>query len=280
MTQVTSRELETLLQLACFHYLTSVQLAGFLFDGTAATASTRSTGTRRVLATLARRNLITATPRLIGGPGGGSARRAYLITPNGYEWLASHDRRAGPPPARRGTIFVEHALATAEVALAVRRGARAQPGHHLVSWESDWEIATALPDVPVRPDARLVYATPECEVDAFIEVDLSTERPVVFARKIARYLAVYRSSAWRTRLAIWPVVLVVTPSAVRAVSLRRTTEAVLAGTDNDTRGGTEFRFTSLQHLQDLGLAGEIWQVAGRIGLHPLLDVTPVVAVAG
>jgi hypothetical protein len=146
-----------------------------------------------------------------------------------------------------------------------------------VSWESDWEIATTLPETPVRPDARLVYATSEWEVDAFIEVDLSTERPVVFARKIARYLALYRSRAWRTRLALWPVVLVVTPSAVRAVSLRRTTEAVLAGTDEDARQGTEFRFTALEHLQDAGLAGEIWQVAGRSGLHPLIDPATVTA---
>src|SRR5260221_4395815 len=190
--------------------------------------------------------------------------------------------RGGRPRAGRGTIFVEHALATAEVALAVRRGARAQPGHHLVSWESDWEIATALPDAPIRPDARLVYATQDCEVDAFIEVDLSTERPVVFARKIARYLALYRSGAWRTRLKLWPVVLVVTPSAVRAVSLRRTTEVVLAGTDDDARQGTEFRFTSLSHLQEAGLAGHIWQVAGRSGLHALVDppALPAAAVCG
>jgi hypothetical protein len=120
---------------------------------------------------------------------------------------------------------------------------------------------------------------PGYALDAFVEVDLSTERPVVFARKIARYLALYRSGAWRARLALWPVVLVVTPSAVRAVSLRRTTEAVLVGTDDGARRGTEFRFTSLAHLQDAGLAGAIWQVAGRAGLHPLLDAVPVAAVA-
>jgi hypothetical protein len=277
VTEVTSRELETLLQLACFHYLTSVQVAGFLFDGAAVTASTRSAGTRRALASLAQRNLIATTPRLIGGPGGGSARRAYLITPHGYDCLESHERRAGPPPMRRGMIFVEHALATAEVALAVRRGARAQPGHQLVSWESDWEIATALGDSPIHPDGRLVYALPGYEVDAFVEVDLSTERPVVFARKIARYLALYRSGTWRTRLVLWPVVLVVAPSAVRAVSLRRTTEAVLAGADDDARQGTEFRFASLEHLQAAGLAGAIWQVAGRGGLHPLVDPATVAA---
>jgi len=133
---------------------------------------------------------------------------------------------------------------------------------------------------PVRRDARLVYGMPDCTVEAFVEVDLSTERPVVFARKIARYLALYRGGAWRTRLKLWPAVLVVTPSAVRAVSLRRTTEAVLAGTDDDARQGTEFRFTFLDHLRDAGLAGAIWQVAGRSGLHPLVDPATVAAVAG
>jgi hypothetical protein len=70
---------------------------------------------------------------------------------------------------------------------------------------------------------------------------------------------------------------VVTPGAVRVVSLRLTTEAVLAGADDDARQGTEFRFTSLDHVQEAGLAGAIWQVAGRGELHPLVDPATVAA---
>jgi len=55
---------------------------------------------------------------------------------------------------------------------------------------------------------------------------------------------------------------------VRATSLRRTTETVIAGWGSE---GTEFRFAALGHLQDSGVFDEIWQVAGRAGLHPLVD---------
>jgi hypothetical protein len=60
----------------------------------------------------------------------------------------------------------------------------------------------------------------------------------------------------------------VTPTAVRAASLRRTTEAVLASYGGE---GTEFRFAALGHVNDAGPFGEVWQVAGRAGLHALLD---------
>jgi hypothetical protein len=42
------------------------------------------------------------------------------------------------------------------------------------------------------------------------------------------------------------------------------------------RQGTEFRFTSLD-LRDAGLTGDVWQIAGRTGLHPLVDPATVAA---
>ncbi|MDQ6857507.1 MAG: hypothetical protein M3Z65_00760 [Chloroflexota bacterium] len=50
MTPVTSRELETLLQLACFHYLTAAQVEGFLFDGSTLLPASRQRVARRILA--------------------------------------------------------------------------------------------------------------------------------------------------------------------------------------------------------------------------------------
>jgi len=82
-----------------------------------------------------------------------------------------------------------------------------------------------------------------------LEVDRATERPAAFGRKIAAYLEWYRSGSWREDVTVWPVVLVVTPTAVRATSLRRTTETVLARSGG---AGTEFRFAALAQLQDLG----------------------------
>jgi hypothetical protein len=108
----------------------------------------------------------------------------------------------------------------------------------------------------------------------FLEVDRATERPAAFGRKIAAYLEWHWTGRWREQFTIWPVVLVVTPTAVRATALRRATETLLTGWGS---AGTEFRFAPLGHLQDRGPFDEIWQVAGRAGLHPLLDPATVLA---
>jgi hypothetical protein len=275
MTEATSRELETLFQLACFHYLTSLQVEALLFAGSGLRPDSRTVATKRVLRGLLDRGLVGTTPRLIGGPGGGAARRAYAITPRGQACLAAHDRRAGPPPARRGTLFVEHALTTADVAIAFRRAARAKPGPELISWESDSDLAPAISGSPVLPDARVVLATEAYTLEVLLEVDRGTERPAAFAKKIAAYLSWHMSGAWRAYLPMWPLILVIVPTAVRAASLRRTTERVLTAWGTD---GVEVRFAALAHVQDVGPFAEIWQVTGAVGLHPLLEVPAPAAV--
>ena len=267
MTSATSRELETLLQLACFHYLTAAEVEAFLFDGSALLPSSRTRVARRILAGLLRSGFVQMVQRLVPAEGAGPARRVYVLSASGDALLRRAGRRAGPPPARRGTLFIEHALMTAEVALALRRGTRAKPGPELMNWESDWDLAAAIPGSPLIPDGRMVLATDELKLHCFLEVDRATERPAAFARKIAAYLAWYRSGDWREHVATWPVVLVVTPTALRAESLRRTTEAVVAGYGD----GTEFRFAPLAQLQNAGPFGEIWQIAGCAGLHGLID---------
>ncbi len=272
MTQVTSRELETLLQLACFHYLTAAQVEGFLFDGSTLRPASRERVARRVLAGLVQSGFVLPARRLVEG-GVGPARRVYALTAAGEAVLRRAGGRAGPPPARRSSLFVEHALMTAEVALAFRHAARVQPGPRLESWESDWDLAAAIPGSPLIPDARIVLAYERLTLHIFLEVDRATERPAAFARKIARYLEWHWSGTWRERLAVWPLVLVVTPTGLRAASLRRTTETVLARIGGE---GAEFRFATLGHLKEAGPCGEIWEVAGRAGPHPLLssDETP------
>ena len=272
MTQVTSRELETLLQLACFHYLTAAQVEGFLFDDSALQSASRARVTRRILAGLVSAGYVQAARRVFD-QGAGPARRVYVLTASGEAVLRRSGRRAGPPPARRGTLFVEHALMTAEVALAFRRAARAKPGPELRSWASDWDLAAAIPGSPLVPDAHVVFATERMTLDLFLEVDRGSERPAAFARKIRAYLEWHWSGTWRDHLTVWPLVLVITPTALRAVSLRRTTETAVAGFGGE---GTEFRFAPLEHLQDAGPFATIWQVAGRPGVEPLLvsDAAP------
>jgi hypothetical protein len=268
VTRVTSRELETLLQLACFHSLTAGQVERFLFDGSTLLPSSRAAVTRRILAGLVRSGLAESAARIVPAEGSGSARRVYRLTPSGEAVLRRAGRRAGPPPARRGLLFIEHALMTAEVALCFRRAARAQPGPQLQSWESDADLSAAIPGSPLLPDARVVLVTDNIALTVFLEVDRATERPAAFARKIEAYLDWHWSGSWRQHLSVWPLVLVVTPTAMRAASLCSTSETVLTRCGGD---GTEFRFAALPQLRDVGPFDAIWRVAGRGGLAPLLS---------
>jgi hypothetical protein len=157
---------------------------------------------------------------------------------------------------------------TADVALAFRRAARAKPGPAITSWESDWDLQAAIAGSPLVADARIVLAMEKVDLHVFLEVDRGTERPAAFGRKISAYLEWYWTGRWREQFTIWPVVLVVTPTVVRATTLRRATETLLMGWGS---AGTEFRFAPLGHLNDAGPFEEIWQVAGRAGVHALLD---------
>jgi hypothetical protein len=274
VTQVTSRELELLRQLATFRYLHGGQIEALLFDGSPFSAETRETLARRVLGPLRRSGRVAVRPRSVGGTGGGSARQVYALTDAGRRALAATTGAALGQRSSRGTLFVDHALALADVAIAFRRSAAAHPGHAVLGWEADWELAAAFTGSALRPDAKLTYATPARELAAFVELDRDTERPVAFGRKVTRYVDAYQDGAWRQRLDLWPTILTVTPSVVRATNLRRTTEAVLgARYDGKALAAvTEFRFAAAAHLAEpAGPLGQIWQVAGRVGLHTLID---------
>jgi hypothetical protein len=274
----SSRERDLLCRLSGFRGLNTAQLKEFLFAGSAIKPSSRDTTTARILARLRRRGLVAATPRLVGGPAGGSARRVHHLTDAGYRVVRTFDpalRDHGPPA--RSSLFIEHALMTADVVLAFHRSARAHPGHALVEWAPEWQAAERLGTLHVVPDGHLVYATADWELQAFVEIDLGSERPSRFARKIAAYLGVYREGAWRTQLASWPIVLTVTPDAVRAAGLRRATEDVLRleGQSADPTSGTEFAFAALPDVQGAnGPLGKIWQVAGKGGRYSLTPTLP------
>jgi hypothetical protein len=118
----------------------------------------------------------------------------------------------------------------------------------------------------------LVYATDEWELHAFLEIDLGSERPSRFARKIGAYLEVYGEGMWRKELASWPIVLTVTPDAARVAALRRATEDVLriASQGPDAVSGVEFDFAALADVTgEAGPLAAIWHVAGRCGVHSL-----------
>lgn len=269
---LTQREADVLRLLARYRFLTRAQLEAFLFTNGRLSAQSRHVVSRRVLAALLAKSLITRTARTVGGPQGGSGAYAYYLSSAGFRLVddrAELPRRSAP----RGTFLLQHALATADVALAFLKSASAENGHELLSFETDWETAQHIGSTILVPDAQLLYATRELELHAFLEVDLGTAGSKFFRRKIDRYLALYRDGSWRKTLTLWPTVLTVTPTATRAALLKRTTEAVLTAQPDaaDLRAGVEFAFTSLPQLRDHGPLAAIWHVAGCPDQHALLS---------
>ena len=267
------RETDVLVRLAGFGYLNSAQVEEFLFDASALTARSRAVTTHQILEGLRRRGLIAATPSLVGGPIGGSARLAYRLTDLGQRSVDALEGRAHARQPRRGTLFVSHALMAAEVALAFRRAARSRKGHELREWESDWDVAERLRPSRLVPDARLLYRSAFWEIDAFVEIDLGTERVSRFAEKMREYINAWRDGSWRGRLPSWPLTLIVTTSARRASTLRLVTEELLRSQGEAARlaKATEFDFAPLTDvLGAKGPLGQIWQIAGRDGFHGLI----------
>lgn len=274
MTILSTRETEVVLLLGCYRYLRRNQIEEFLFDQTEISESSRNTTSWRVLRSLTRRGLVDRTSHVVGGPGGGSARLGYFLTTDGYRLAQSLNPNL-PPKGRSsgGTFLLQHAVMTAEVALAFRRSARSHPNHDLIDWECDWQAAQRVGSSVVVPDGHVVYAATECELDALIEVDLGTEGTRFFGRKIARYLDLYRSGNWQRHLPAWPVVLTVTKDAPRAAALKRATEALLQSRPDarQLQAGTEFAFASLKDVVEQGPLGTIWHVVGQVGPRALIS---------
>jgi hypothetical protein len=276
MGELALREREALLRLGCFRDLNTTQLEDFVTDGSKLKPHSRFIAVQRTLGRLKAQGLIAETPRLLGGPGGGSARVAYHLTQKGYRLARALDpTKPGRRPPPHSAMFIEHALMTADVAIAFIAEARTHCGHQMSEWEQDWQAAERLRSRAVVPDGYFVYATPEWEIHAFVEVDLGTESPSRFAQKVPAYVAAYRSGSWRAQLPAWPLVLTVAPTIARATALRRATEDALRRERHPERlaRATEFDFAALPDLcGPHGPLGPIWQIAERSGLHPLIPV--------
>ncbi len=273
MSLWSDRDMDVILRLACFRYLSRSAIGAFLFEGTALKPRSVEVQTGRILERLKAAGLVASTQRLVGGPGGGSGRLTYFLTREGQKIADAFT--GGPPrrPPQNGSFLMRHGQMSAEVALAFRRAARTHPGHELTEWECDWAAAMKLGSRLVVPDARIVYHTRHWKFSAFIEVDLATEGTRFFARKIGRYLDLYLDGSWRKQLPRWPLVLTVAPTMARADALKAATEPLLCRPYYAARVArtAEFLFTSLGALcGPCSPLGPIWRSTGRDGLHPLV----------
>ena len=278
MTVLSTRDAQVISLLAGYRYLTRAQLAAFLFeDADAIAPQSQEVLTQRILRRLTGAGLVAGLPRPRSELGGGTARIAYCLTRPGY--ALARTLGAGLTewrPALRSTVQLSHGLVTADVGLAFRRAARARQGHAVSEWALDRQAAARAGSAPVIPDGLLIYRAPECELHAFIEVDLDTEPSRIFGQKVRQYLDLYRSGAWHAHLRAWPIVITITPTETRAALLHRVTEAVLLAEPDaaSISRRTEFDVATLPEvLATAGPLAAIWRVAGRAGRHPLIPTS-------
>jgi Replication-relaxation len=261
---VTDREAHVLQHLWRLRFLTAVQVTELVFSGSGLTARSQEEMTRRLLSSLKRRGLVATMPRSVGGPLAGEVRPVYYLTAEGL--ATARSLWPGPSPRKlrsSGTFLARHAIATAQVVLAFRRAALANPAHELVGWECDWQAALPLGSRLVEPDAYLLYRVGERRLHAFLEIDMATEHTRLIAMKVRRYLDVHRGGSWRVRFTVWPLVLVIAETESRVTQLRRVTEAVAAMAGGEWDSGASFRFATLAAVTGAqGPLGAIWQPLG------------------
>src|SRR5438132_8116696 len=263
-----TREMRALVLIASFRYLTRFQLEELLFDARPERRGPREVMTRGVVRRLQEERLITEHRRVVGGAAGGSGSTVY--SPSAAALKVVRSFCPGLPARESGSrrpFLLQHSVATAEVALAFQRSAR-EFGHQLVEWESDWSAAERVGAGAVVPDAHLVYTTSEYELEAFLEIDLGTERTRYFGEKLRRYIELWRGGGWRGRFTSWPLVLVVAPDEPRVLTLARVVEAVLSSSEVP-RGEVEIWIGDADRVNANPLA-PIWRVVGSGSPHALL----------
>jgi hypothetical protein len=272
MNSRSPRDTEAVRLLGTYGFLSRLQIEEFVLGESKLNVRSRERVTWRILRRLSQRQLVTTNAHLAGDPEGMPTRIAYFLTARGRRVFETLDSLAQHRRLRvRGSFLLAHALMVAEIALVFLRQARASLGRDVLGWECDWQVALSLGPLPVAPDAKLTYQTPGRRIHAFIEADRGSEGTRFFARKIDRYLDLYRDDS-RLPLPVWPLVLTVAPSEARASELCRATEVAVRARPQMSRIARAFRFASLDALrQGAGPFGEIWQVAGRSGRFPLID---------
>jgi hypothetical protein len=272
-SMLSARETQALLLIGCYRYLTRKQMEEFLLADTTTTPLSREVITRRIVRRLAVQGLVADSGRLVGGRGGGSIGLAYHLTAAGSRFAATLE--AGQPqrrPAPKGTFLLQHALMTADFALALRRAATLRRDE-ILEWECDWQAAQKLGLSVVVPDAHFVYATRSHELEALLEIDLGTEGTQFFARKVARYIELFRSGTWQRRFPIWPVVLIVAPTDLRVASIKRAAETVFErqGDPEKLSKQMEFWFAAQPRVIADSPLARIWSVAGCKAERALLE---------
>ncbi|SRR6266508_2489202 len=233
--RITSRDLDILLAIYRFRFLTRQLLEWTFFPSERADFDGRSSLAARRLQALHQAGYVQrlVLPML---PGTGRSPLVYALSSRGADAVASRlgvDREDvdwQPRHNRATAFFMEHTLAIARLCAsltAVLRGRDARIGR----WIGEGELRRRQTRVfeypahhwlPLRPDGYFELHWPDdSKMEFFVEVDMGTETNERFVRKIRAYERYQREGFERDYGRSRFEVLVVTSSAKRIDNLRR-----------------------------------------------------------
>ena len=205
----------------------------------------------------------------------------YVLDKRGAELLQDefgYDSESLRSPRRQSLThqFLDHTLGLSEIRLAVALSCR-ERNYELKTWLDENTLKANYDKVQVGqrlvavlPDAYLVIGVPVGDLHFFLEYDRGAEHLRYFKRKMAAYVAYYRTGKCDARYGTNRIrVLTVNEGGrtgagrKRLANLKRATEEV--------GGRRRFWFGSLLDVasEDL-LSAPIWQVAGSADLTPLI----------
>lgn len=285
--QLTKRDLQILLAVYTYRFLTPQQLSDLLFVPPVLlqTPPPNSRCLHRLKlcfhhGLLERHEL----PQIISS---GRKPYVYQLAVGGATIVAQHlgvptEELDWRPNEKLSHLFVDHLLTINDVIVACNRSAQ-RNGFTIEKYIDDKTLKTYQKDTvtltsttgrkqtaAVVPDGYFHLKAGSHHYHHLLEVDRSTTTGIsgewgrrTFARKIAAYVEYYHSGKYHERYHTKSLrVLIITPSLQRLENLKAITE--------ESGGASRFWFTTLHHIHTADmLVDPIWQVANRQGLHRL-----------
>jgi hypothetical protein len=224
LEMLTERDLLILKDLEQFRLLSTRQIQRLRFAAHLSTSSATRT-TVRVLGRLEGHGLIARLPRRVGGAVRGSAANVWQLAATGERLL----RRLNGEVSRRRYVepapqFTAHTLAVADIGVAVLEATYADE-FELLELETEpdcWRDYTNAAGGRewLKPDLFAVTADSRFESHSFIEVDRATEHLPAVLRKCEGYQRYWSTGIEQANRDLFPAVVWITPTEIRAEKLR------------------------------------------------------------
>lgn len=211
--RLAERDLAVVRDVAMLRFVTAGQLARLHFVSIPEPV-TRVRRVQRTLGRLVDQGLLVRSGRRVGGVRAGSSGFTYASTAES-ERLVRYLAGQGIPRARNpiepGVTFVDHAVAVSEVYVQVIEAERAGRVE-LLDWQGEpscWRrfVGPGGGEIRLRPDAFVALVVGDLEHRSFIEVDRGTEGSSALRRKLAMYVAYWRSGAEQQAHDVFPRVV-------------------------------------------------------------------------